>query len=307
MSPPDPRFLGDGAVARRVSAVIGRRRLRQMARAGLPISLHEPLRFLLDRTIAVADRALVDRVEALRAALAAGGGEVGVFDAAAAAGRTPAVATRPDERLPGRRSLADVAHVTSVPAVWGMFLHQCARASGARTILELGTGAGISGCYLGSAPACRRFVTVEGSPERARLAAGNLRQVVPHAELRTASFHEAIDAILPTFDAGLDLVFVDGNKTAGGYLDLVHRLAPRLNRGALLVFDDIQWTELQADWRTLCARPGVGWAINTGRFGVCVWDGGDTTPRAVTLFGIGAIDLYQVRRDLLARMTGRGA
>jgi len=306
MSPPDPRFLGDGPVARRVSAVIGGRRLRQLIRAGLPVSLHEPLRFLIDRRTDAADLALVDRVEALRGALAAGGGEVGVFDAAAAGGRAPAAATRPDERQPGRRSLADVARVTSVPAVWGMFLHQCARASGARTILELGTGAGISGCYLGSAPACRRFVTVEGSPERARLADGILRQVVPHAELRTASFHEAIDALLPTFDAGLDLAFIDGNKTAGGYLDLVHRLAPRLNRGALIVFDDIQWTELQADWRTLSATPGVSWAINTGRFGVCVWDGGDTTPRAVTLFGIGGIDLYQVRRDLLARM-GRGA
>jgi predicted O-methyltransferase YrrM len=301
----DSRFLGDGLVARRVSGAIGHRRLRQMARAGLPASLHGPLRLLLDRTIDAKERALVDRVEALRAALAAGPGDVGVFDAAVAAGRALPAAPRPDERRPDRRPLAEVAHVTSIPAMWGMFLHRCACDAGARTILELGTGAGISGCYLGSAPGCRRFVTVEGSPERARVAEGLLRQVVPHADLRVAAFDAALDALLPTLAEGLDLAFVDGNKTRGGYLDVVRRLAPHLARGALLVFDDIQWTELRDDWRALSAMPGIAWAINTGRFGVCVWEGGEVTPQAVALFGLGGVDLYQVRRDLLARISAK--
>ena len=134
--------------------------------------------------------------------------------------------------------MAETAHVTSVPPVWGMFLHLCAEARGARTVLELGSGAGLSGCYLGSAEGCRRFVTVEGSAERARLARAHLAEVVPHAEVVVDSFQSALADILPGLEEGLDLVFIDGNKDGGGYLDLVERLAARLNPGAVLIFDD---------------------------------------------------------------------
>jgi predicted O-methyltransferase YrrM len=186
-----------------------------------------------------------------------------------------------------------------------MFLHLCAEAHGARTILELGSGAGISGCYLGSAAACRRFITVEGSAERGRLAAAHLAELVPGAQLIVNSFQSALDQLLPALDEGLDLVFIDGNKIAGGYLELVDRLAPRLNSGAVMIFDDIQWTDLRADWRALSARPGFAFAIGTGRFGVCAWEGGARTPRAARLFGLGGLDLYGLRRDLIARLAGR--
>ena len=80
------------------------------------------------------------------------------------------------------------------------------------------------------------------------------------------------------------------------------RLSARLNRGALVVFDDIQWSDVQEDWKALCARPGLSFAVNVGRFGVCVWDGGAVRPQAFTLYGIGGVDLYRLRRDIVARL-----
>lgn len=300
----DPRLIGEGAWAWRLSAAIGRRQLTRLAAAGLPAQLHRPLEFLLTRELSATDQQVLDRVEALRDALASREGDTDVFDDPRVV-PPPARAARADEPPPSRRSMAETARVTSVPAVWGMFLHLCAESRGARTILELGSGAGISGCYLGTASSCCRFITVEGSVERARLAETHLRQLVGHAELIVNSFQSALDALLPTLGDGLDLVFIDGNKIRGGYVDLINRLAPRLNPGAVVILDDIQWTDLRADWRALCARRGFAFAINTGRFGVCVWEGGDRRPRAEVLFSIAGLDLYGLRRDLAARLNRR--
>ena len=194
--------------------------------------------------------------------------------------------------------------MSSVSALWGTFLYLCASARGAETILELGSGAGISGCYLGSAPTCRRFITVEGSADRARLAEAHLRQIVGDVEVLNASFDAALDRLIPALHDGIDFVFVDGDKTRGSYLALLSRLSARLNRGALVVFDDIQWSDVKEDWEALCERPGLSFAINVGRFGVCVWDGGPVRPQAFTLYGIGGVDLYKVRRDVGGVLAG---
>jgi predicted O-methyltransferase YrrM len=298
----DERLVPEGQWALRLAASVGRRQLRAMKRAGLPVCLQEPLRFLLERQVPGGDSGPLDRVEALRAELARQEGSVAAFTDTRANAAPPTITSRPDEARPAMRSLFDLAHVSSVTAVWGTFLYLCARAARARTIVELGTAAGISGCYLGSAPSCRRFITVEGDPERARLADAHLRLMVPHVEVVNASFETALERLLPGLHEGIDLIFIDGDKTRGSYLALLDRLSPRLNPGALVLFDDIQWRDVQEDWKSLCARPGLSFVVNAGRFGVCAWDGGAARPQAFTLYGIGGVDLYRLRRDIVARL-----
>ncbi len=182
----------------------------------------------------------------------------------------------------------------------GHVSYLCAKAARARTILELGTAAGISGCYLASAPSCRRFITVEGDPGRARLAEGHLRRTVAHVEVVNASFEAAIERLLPGLHDGIDLAFIDGDKTRGSYLALLDRLSLRLNPGALVLFDDIQWHDVQQDWKRLCVRPGLSFVVNAGRFGICVWNGGAARPQAFTLCSLAGVDLYKFRRDVAA-------
>jgi predicted O-methyltransferase YrrM len=301
--PYDTRLMPEGQWGLRLAASVGRRQLRAMKGAGLPVCLHEALQFLLERQLPGGEYGPLDRIESLRAELAGTNGVVGVFDAVGARGSSAANAVRRvDETRPAVRSLFETAHVSSVSALWGTFLYLCASARGAETILELGSGAGISGCYLGSAPTCRRFISVEGSADRARLAEAHLRQIVGDVEVLNMSFDAALDRLIPTLRDGIDFVFVDGDKTPGSYLALLSRLSARLNRGALVVFDDIQWSDVKEDWEALCERPGLSFAINVGRFGVCVWDGGPVRPQAFTLYGIGGVDLYRLRRDIVARL-----
>ena len=298
--PYDPRLVPEGPWALRLARWLGRRQLRTMTRCGLPESLRGPLEFLLERTIPGGDYGPLDRAEALRAELARRDGTLTTFDHVKATGVAPAKTRRTDEARPLERSSRDVAYGSSVTAVWGTFLYLCATAARARTIVELGTAAGISGSYLGSAPSCRRFITVEGDAGRARLAEANLRPFIPHVEVLNTTFEAALDSLLTHLHDGIDMAFIDGQKTRGSYVALLDRLAPRLNPGALVVFDDIQWFDVQQDWQSIATRPSLSFVINTGRFGVCIWDPASARPKAFTLYGLAGLDVYQIRRDMAA-------
>ena len=294
----DSRFAPDHVVARTLARLVGRRQLARLQRQGLPAALVEPLSFLVERCRPDGDYGPLDRIESLRAALGARPDVVGSYVRGA-----PSPSRRADESTPEFRSLAEVAAISSVPPLWGVFLHLCARATRARTILELGAGAGISGAYLASSSACTRFVTVEGDADRAALARANISALNPAAEVFAGSFDAGLDALLPTFTAGLDLVFVDGNKRPGGYIALFDRFRVHLNPGAIVIADDIQWTSMAGDWLALQAREGLSFAISAGRFGVCVWDGGAIRPRTGALFGIGDWDFYAWRRDAATKVA----
>ena len=142
---------------------------------------------------------------------------------------------------------------------------------------------------------------MEGDPERARLAEAHLAAWSPTSRSINTSFETALDRVLPGLADGIDLVFIDGDKTPGSYLALLDRLSPRLNPGALVLFDDIQWTRRAGRLAEVRARPGLSFAVNAGRFGVCVWDPKATQPQAFALYGVGGVDLYQLRRDLMAK------
>ena len=305
------RFVLEGRWTLPLTSTVGRRRLRNMKRSGLPEALCLPFQFLLDRTISEEDARIVERIEALRAEMTQrtrdfvgvfheGGGGSAAWDGSV--GQFSGQSSGPSQ---GRRSLTEVAHVSSVSPLWGTFLYLCAKAAGSKTILELGTAAGISGCYLASAPSCRRFMTVEGSPERARLAQAHLSQIVDRFELITASFDAALDGILPGLRDGIDLVFIDGSKKRGENLRLFDRLSAQLNPGSVILFDDIHWSpDLREDWNSLDRRMGLTHVINAGRFGVCVWGGGGGLPRTDTLYGIAGLDLYGMKQRLSRLLSG---
>lgn len=257
-----------------LASLVGRYQLRKIFKSGLPPSLRTPFLFLLNRRLGSEEYHVVGRIEGLRSEMAKRTGEfVGVFTEAglpSATGMNLSSANSP-QSLSRLRSLTQVAQVSSVLPQWGAFLYLCASATGAKTILELGAGAGISGCYLASEKNCRRFITVEGSPERARLAKTHLCQIANNVELVNASFDEALNQILPTLREGIDMAYIDGSKDKVANLHYFERITPHFNPGCVVVFDDIHWSsEMWETWRTLRQWKGLTYAINAGRFGVCV-------------------------------------
>jgi len=227
-----------------------------------------PLDFLFKKSLSDEDKIVFSKVESIREQIANSGKQF-----------TTIMMNHTIER-----TASEIATNSSVFPKWGMFLYLCAKSFQARTILELGSSAGISGCYLSSAPSCRNFITIEGSPILAGLAEQNIRQINEQSRVIHGRFEKVLGNVMTNLTEQIDLVYVDGPKTQVETLNLFRLITPKLKRESIIIFDDITWSEEMWNlWQVLCDWEGFSYAINIGRFGVCVWCGDKTRPVKVDL------------------------
>ena len=143
----------------------------------------------------------------------------------------------PDPALEAAREAAAAAGLPAhdVTPAEGKLLHLLARATGAGSILEIGTLAGYSTIWLARAlPPGGRLVTIERDPRAAAVARTNIdRAGVEGVELIEGDAREALNDLEGPFD----LVFIDADKRSNPlYLDHALRLA---RPGTLIVADNV--------------------------------------------------------------------
>jgi predicted O-methyltransferase YrrM len=142
----------------------------------------------------------------------------------------------------------------------------------ARSAIELGACAGLSGYYLGAAPTMERLITIEGSAALAEVARNTLAPLGGRAQVIAALFNDALDDLLPGC-APIDLAYIDGHHEKIATLTYFERLKPVLSDGAILLFDDISWSQDMRDgWDQICAMPRLSHCIDLGVVGLCIWD-----------------------------------
>ena len=125
-------------------------------------------------------------------------------------------------------------------------LHFLASVIGAKSVAEIGTGAGVSGLWLlrGLTPdgvltsvdreaesqrlAKEAFVAADIAPQRYRLITGAALDVMPRLN-----------------SAGYDLVFIDGDKTE--YEEYLAEAKRLVRPGGLIAFDNALWHDRVAD------------------------------------------------------------
>ncbi|TDE08749.1 O-methyltransferase [Jiangella asiatica] len=152
-----------------------------------------------------------------------------------------------EDHILGRaRQRAAEVGATPIGQGGGAALRLLAAALGARTVVEVGTGAGVSGLYLLSGMHADGVLTsVDIESEHQRLA----REAFTEAGIaanRTRLIAGAALEVLPRLtDGAYDLVFCDGDKTEyGDYLQQALRL---LRPGGALAFDNALWHDRVAD------------------------------------------------------------
>lgn len=248
---------------------MGNYRLNRLIDTGLPDQFLTPLKFLFARALSSEDQQVYDKVEAIRQNVAC---HQEVYYPFATSVDTIA------------RTPSSIASSSSVSPVWGMFLYLCAKSFQARTILELGSSAGISGCYLTSAYSCCNFITIEGSPALASLATRNISQITSQARVVNGLFDEVLESILDNLPDRIDLVYIDGPKDRLTTLRYFRLLMPYLNTESIVIFDDIRWSrEMWNMWQTVSQWEGLTYAIDVGRFGVGLWHGASVQPIKIDL------------------------
>jgi predicted O-methyltransferase YrrM len=145
------------------------------------------------------------------------------------------IRTEPDPVLAEMEAQAERDGVPVVPPVTGRLLGVLVAATGARTIVEVGTATGMSGLYMARAlPAGGRIISFDVDPDRQAAARAHFERagVADRFDLRLQDAREG----LPAVDVPVDLAFIDGVKQQ--YADYLVRIVPHLRVGGLVVADN---------------------------------------------------------------------
>jgi predicted O-methyltransferase YrrM len=161
-----------------------------------------------------------------------------------------------------RAALLDDAFIP-VSADAGRLLYVLARSAAPGTFVEFGTSFGISTIYLAAAVRDRgegHVITTELHPAKAERALGYITAagLTDLVELRVGDALTTIKDVT----SGVSLAFLDGWKEL--YLPFLRLIEPALQRGALVVADDLDlFPEALRDYLAYVRAPGHGYVSAT--------------------------------------------
>jgi len=166
---------------------------------------------------------------------------------------------------------------TGVRPFGGTLLRRLVTGIRATRVLELGTNTGFSGCYFVTAATRPRLVTVEGSAAMCAIARVNLARFSPDARVLNALFDEALSELTAAGER-FDCAYIDGQHERRATLHYAARVAPLIDQGGILIFDDLYWSgDMNRAWRDICASRDFGLTIDFGAKGVAM--PGGTLPK----------------------------
>jgi predicted O-methyltransferase YrrM len=151
-----------------------------------------------------------------------------------------------DDVLKAARSRADEVGVTPIGAGGGAVLRFLTSLIGARAVVEIGTGTGVSGVWMlrGMRPD-GVLTTVDTEGEHQRLA----RQAFTEAGIAAQRVRlipgAALDVLPRLTDGHYDVVFCDGDKSE--YAEYLAEALRLLKPGGIVAFDNALWHDRVAD------------------------------------------------------------
>jgi predicted O-methyltransferase YrrM len=151
-----------------------------------------------------------------------------------------------DDVITAARERAHQLGCVPIGPAGGATLRLLAAATGATNVVEIGTGAGVSGLYIMDGMSeGGQFISidVEGENQRAAKEAFTEAEIAP---TRYRLINGSASDVLPRMrDEAYDLVFIDADKTSYGvyYEQAVRMLRP----GGVMAFDNALWHDRVAD------------------------------------------------------------
>lgn len=168
-----------------------------------------------------------------------------------------------------RLTVAQLAANASINRRPALFLYGLIREFAPKRAIEMGSSVGISGAYQATAlrhVGSGSLKVLDGAPDLAAVAAQTYAQLgCENVEIAVGPFTETLeDAARP----GVDYIYVDGHHEGRATLEYFERIVPHA-RNAVLVFDDIRWSQGMSDaWRTIAHDERVSFAVNARRLGL---------------------------------------
>ena len=151
-----------------------------------------------------------------------------------------------DEIISAARERAEELGCVPIGPAGGATLRVLAAATGATNVVEVGTGAGVSGLYLmGGMAEGGQFISIDIEGEHQRAAKDAFTEAgIPATRYRLIN-GSAPDVLPRMRDETYDLVFVDADKTA--YVVYLEQALRMLRPGGVMAFDNALWHDRVAD------------------------------------------------------------
>lgn len=149
------------------------------------------------------------------------------------------------------RQVKQIAATSLTNTKFGELLFRIANYFQPAHMLELGTSLGISGLYLAKGNPSGRLLTIEGSPEVAKVAEEIFKMAGRgNIKLVTDEFSHALkNQLVPKSDM-FELIYIDGNHREEPTLHYFeYLLRHHSNEDTIFIFDDIHWSKgMESAW-----------------------------------------------------------
>ncbi|MFQ5633489.1 MAG: O-methyltransferase, partial [bacterium] len=175
-----------------------------------------------------------------------------------------------------KSTVGNISKTASKPYFWTLFLFKLVREFKPRHCVELGTCFGISSSYLAAALKLNQggtLVTLEGAESCAELATQNFETLgLDNIDVVIGRFVDTLEGVLKRRGT-IDFAFVDGHHEQTATIAYFEQIRQHLARHAVLVFDDISWSDgMRNAWNFISRHKQTKFALDLGVVGVCLYD-----------------------------------
>lgn len=206
-------------------------------------AIGEALHKTLNKQISAEEKKLIKLIEQRRSSLLHSDKQIAIIDYGAGTRSSNRTKEEMENGVHSTEAVADICRA-SKPAFWATFLFNLIRKLEPSTCFELGSCVGISASYQAAALKLNgkgTLVTLEGSPEIAKIANETLEKLKLQASVIVGPFHKTLKTVLES-SKPIDFFFNDGHHDQNAVIQYFNDVLPHLSDKAVIVFDDISWS-----------------------------------------------------------------
>jgi predicted O-methyltransferase YrrM len=180
-----------------------------------------------------------------------------------------------------KRLLPDEVESSAMPKASIQLIYKLVRKFQPKTIIELGTNAGLSSLYLALAMKGLGEVdifTIEKNDDlydKAAICFAMMRHSfigLPNVNFIKGDFREQLPLLLNKINT-LDFLLVDGDHEEQSTLDYFKQCLTKASGNSIFVFDDIYWSPgMLSAWQQIISHPSVTLSIDLHKMGILFFD-----------------------------------
>lgn len=170
-----------------------------------------------------------------------------------------------------RRKVSSLVKHASVTTRQGALLYRLCSWYRPGTVLEFGSGLGISTAYLAAGSVNTRIITVEGSPEKHACAVENFPdELSGRVDFVQGSFDDHFKMMLNR--AGeRTIIFIDGDHRYRSTIDKVMAFLNKELQETMIILDDIYWSaDMERAWKECLMDERVALSLDLFHFGILI-------------------------------------